>query len=365
MPILWRTIFKNYLKVFFLCIFGFLALLILMRMQQIARFATLGTGATKFALFILYQFPAILPTAIPISALISSAILMNRMSQTQELTSLRAQGISIKEILYPIKVISLFLLLINLFIVSELTPKTRIKSKNLIYQASATNPLLLMSLNKMTKLKNSYADLNLKSGGKRADELLFAFINPKTSRLNLILADELRVEDGGMLIGENVAFVSNFDSKSTDGFDHLIVENYGQIENSSLAIANLMHESDVRKLSVQKLGIKELAIKTLFEKEDKQTKQVIIELCRRLYLALITFSFSILGAIFSIQIGRGQRLRGMFAIIALTLVALSAYIVGKSNGSNLQLALLVYLTPHALIAFATVYRRYRLDRGVA
>ena len=152
-PILWRYLLKNYLKVFFLSIFTFICILLLMRMQEIARFATLGSSIGSLFLFILLQFPLILPLAIPLSALIASILLVSRLNYSHELTSLRSQGLSLKEILYPLKFVSLFLDLLNFIVASEITPTTRLKGKNLIYQATAHNPLVLLKMNKFHKQK--------------------------------------------------------------------------------------------------------------------------------------------------------------------------------------------------------------------
>ena len=65
----------------------------MLRFKDIARFAALSADGVKTGLFVLYQFPHILPIAIPISALIASFLLFQRLSKTYELTALRASGV--------------------------------------------------------------------------------------------------------------------------------------------------------------------------------------------------------------------------------------------------------------------------------
>ncbi|MCF7852710.1 MAG: LptF/LptG family permease [Simkaniaceae bacterium] len=364
MPILWRYLLKNYFRVFLLSIFVFLSILVLMRMQEIARFATLGTAPSVIALFILLQFPIILPLAIPISALISSTILMMRLCQSHELTSLRVQGLSVKDILYPIKMTAFFLTLFNFVIVSELTPTTRLKSKNLMYQATAQNPLLLMQTNKITKVKNAYTDLHVIKSGKSAENLIFSFLNPSSKKMNLIMADQLNVEDQGILIGEQVHLISHLKTKQENGFDHLVIENYDRIENSSLAIASLLHQTDIKRLSLQRLRIKPLLIKMFVEKERGQLFRCILEISRRTFLSWITYAFTMLGAIFSIQIGRTKRKTGVLWILLLSSLTFAFYLIAKSTAKNHAWALIFYLIPLCSILIANRLYRFKIERGL-
>src|SRR3990167_1572836 len=84
MPILWRYLFKEYLKVFFLSILAFICILLITRLKQIAGFATLASGFISLILFVFYQIPYILPIAISISCLISSVILFQKMSNIKD-----------------------------------------------------------------------------------------------------------------------------------------------------------------------------------------------------------------------------------------------------------------------------------------
>src|SRR4051812_38356814 len=102
MPILWRYALQSYLRVFFLSVCTFITVLIVARFKEIARFTALTGDWSKTGLFIVYQIPSILPIAIPISALIASLLLFQRLSRTYELTALRASGLSLSTILTPL-----------------------------------------------------------------------------------------------------------------------------------------------------------------------------------------------------------------------------------------------------------------------
>ena len=362
-PILWRYLLKNYLKVFFLSIFTFIFILLLMRMQEIARFATLGSSIGSLFLFVLMQFPLILPLAIPLSALIASILLVGRLNHSDELTSLRSQGLSLKEILYPLKFVSLFLALLNFVVASEITPTTRLKGKNLIYQATAHNPLVLLKMNKMTKLKGSYAEMSMNTDPKEAKDLIFGFINPKSKRTNLILAESVTVKDQGILIGKNIGFISSPPSKDETTFDHLVIENCGKIENSSYLIASLLHESEMKRLSNQKLRIRPLIIRTFTTGSFKEKRTCILEIFRRGFLGLATYSFTMLGAVLSIQIGRKKSKKGLFNITLIASIALISYLLAKAS-SNLFFGLTGFIAPHLAIYFILKRHRKQIESGV-
>src|SRR5271167_846396 len=122
MPIIWRYLLRSYFQVFSLCVSSFISMLLVLRFQDIARFATSGTSNYNIVLFTLLQIPYILPIAIPVSCLIASMILFQRLSQSHELTAFRTCGIGLKEISTPLVFAGLFLTLVNLTIACELAP---------------------------------------------------------------------------------------------------------------------------------------------------------------------------------------------------------------------------------------------------
>src|SRR3972149_1219366 len=131
MPIFWRYLLKSYFKVLGLSLSIFIAILLVTKLREIAEFASCSSGPSSIILFTLYQIPQILPFAISISALISSVILFQRLSQTSELTAIRANGLSLNAILSPLFFASLFLSFLNFYVASELAPRSYFKSKEI------------------------------------------------------------------------------------------------------------------------------------------------------------------------------------------------------------------------------------------
>ena len=74
-PILWRYLLTQYIKVLSLATAAFLTILFVTKLKQIAQFATLGNEGGSILFFAANLIPYVLPFTLPISCLISSILL--------------------------------------------------------------------------------------------------------------------------------------------------------------------------------------------------------------------------------------------------------------------------------------------------
>src|SRR5690242_543580 len=185
MPILWRYILRNFFQVFLLCVASFIGVLLVLRFQEIARFAASGAPLLKVLLFLLLQIPYILPIAIPVSCLIAAMLLLQKLSHMHELTALRACGLGLKPIITPILFAGVLLSAVNFTIACELTPRSRAVTKTLIYEMAATNPLFLLQKESLLKLKHVFMDMKVLKASKYAEDVVLVLKNTSTQRLAL------------------------------------------------------------------------------------------------------------------------------------------------------------------------------------
>ena len=188
MPILWRYALHSYFRVFSLSICTFIAVLIISRFKDIARFTALTGDFSKTVLFILYHIPTILPIAIPLSALIASMILFQSFSRSLELIALRASGLSLPRIIAPLLALSIVLSFVNFLICAEIAPHCRREGKTLLYHETSENPLLLLQRQKLVKMKNTLIDMEVKDDNTTKN--LTMIIPNKGSDLSLIHISE-------------------------------------------------------------------------------------------------------------------------------------------------------------------------------
>src|ERR1700722_5509245 len=172
MPILWRYVLRHFFQVFFLCVGSFIGILLVLRFQEIARFAASGAPKLKILLFMLLQIPYILPMAIPISCLIASMLLLQKWSHLHELTALRACGLGLKPIITPLLFAGVALSAINFVIVREFTPRCRGMTKTLVYEMAAANPLFLLQKESLLKLKHVFIDMKVLKASKFAQNVV-------------------------------------------------------------------------------------------------------------------------------------------------------------------------------------------------
>lgn len=362
MPHLWRLLLKNYFQVFFLCVMGFISVLLVTRVQEIARLAALNSELGKIFLFTLFQIPYILPIAIPISGLISAILLLQRLSHTQELTAFRASGISVKTLAAPLLLAAFVLSVVNFAIVAEVTPRCRLLSHNLLQNAATINPLFLMKKSKMLKLQDSYVDMKMTHLGKEAKDIFFAVKNESNDRLSLMTAKKFLVEDN-LMTGKNVTIISNI-AEEEDQYDSLIIENQDMMSTSATALSGLM------KKSTHRIGMEHLPMTTLLktfsdqEVKAKTVKRAQFEFCRRLFFPLITFAFTLLGFSLGMQIGRGKKKRGLYWAILLSSFTFICSIAAKSFQLTPHKVIFFYALPLPFLFFASYWFQRRILGGV-
>lgn len=361
MPILWKYLLKNYFKVFFLSVTGFISVLLVMRVQEIARFATLNTSFTSVVLFTLYQLPYILPFAIPISGLLASFLLTQSMSHSHELTSLRASGFPLKILNTPLLLSAGFLSLANFMIVSELSPFCRLKSASLLYDTVSSNPLILFKKNKFVNIPDSFVDLKFTDRERMAKDFIFVFLDPAMKKLSLVTANHLALE-GPLLIGKELNTLSVLQNHPT--FDDILIENQETMHINAKDLSSLLQKSK-QALNYDYLSTKGCILHILAASTPRHiAKEGLFELYKRLFFAFIPITFVFLGTHFGISIGREKNSKKLRATCLLTLLLFICYLVGKAMHESPKLALLAYLIPHAFIIYLSIRNCRKLERGV-
>lgn len=227
MPIIWRDLITHFLKIALACVFAFVAILLTMQLDEIAHFAALGAPPVYLLYFTLHQVPYILPIALPISCLIASLLLIQRLSATHELTALRASGFSLLNILSPIILTAAFLSVANFWIASELATQSHLQTNLLKSELRSINPLLLLHNKHLMRLKGFYFEaLGDSQVGESASDVVFAIPNQQQGRIHLMIAKNLKTAPT-LFVGQDVAIVTGSPGEKEEEYDHLLIENMG------------------------------------------------------------------------------------------------------------------------------------------
>lgn len=302
--------------------------------------------------------------AIPISCLIASLILFQRLSRSHELTAFRASGIGLLRIAYPLFLAGATLSLLNFTIISEIAPKCRALSKSLAYEMTAVNPLSLLQKDTLVKLKNTYFDMKVLKSGKYAQDIIFIMRNLSNQRLGLLTAKELSL-DGDFLTGKSVTFISSIDSKKAENFDHLVIENQTEMRTKTEELSQFLHPSNWHfnfdYLTVRMIRAKKAAEKNDSDKIPYKTYQ---EIARRSTLSLAALTFTLIGTFFGMEIGRGRSKKGIFWALALAALFMISFVTAKSMKRATLTPILCYLLPHPIIAYFSVRYFKKISRGL-
>jgi len=363
MPILWRYLLRNYIRVFLLCVTGFISILLVTRFRDIARFAATGAPKLYILKFIGYQVPFILPFAIPISCLIAAILLFQNMSRCHELTALRVSGLGLRPILFPLLISGGFLAILNFTIVSEVAPRCHSLSKGLAYQMTAINPLCLLQKQTLIKLKNAYVDMKVLKSGKYAEDVIFIMRNSTNGRLGLMLAKKLSLKDTE-LTGSDVTFISSIDPKKSNCYDHLVIENQSKMQTGAAQLVQYLRKSDWN-VNYDYLNLRTLQAKYAVEKGlgEKFNSRALQELAKRISLGLAAFTFTLVGIAFGIEISRVQKLRKLLWAIGLLAFYLIAFVAAKSMKHNWLPSIILFLAPHPIVLFFCLRNLGQITRG--
>lgn len=372
MPTLWRYLLTDYFKVLILSASGFIAILLTSRLEEIAHFAAFGPTFKLVLLYTLYQIPYILPIAIPVSCLISSILLMSRLSTTHELTALRSAGFSLKTIITPLLFAAAWITLLNFYVVSELATDAHLKSNLLKNELRSINPLLILNNKHLTRMRGIYFDtLGPSKNRQKASELILAMPNKENGGINLLLTRKLNVSKKNF-IAEGVTLLSPL-SKREHGFGELLVENIGKLESSIEDFSHFTQKNKIGTLSNDRLNLGLLLIRLKEQIRAKNSSSwarqnlylTYAEIIRRLSATLAPFTFTLLGLSYGIRLGRGKNAKKVFVPILLASLYLTCFFAAKAVEKTFILSSLLYLLPHFFILIFSIFAIKRVTRGIA
>jgi len=379
-PIIWRHLLGQYLKVFAICVIAFVGVLLSTRLDEIAKFATMGAESRIVLLFALYQIPYILPIAIPISCVISSIILFQQLSHTQQLTAMRASGLALRQITFPILFAGAFLSLANFYIVSELATSSHLATRQLENRLKSLNPIVLLNNTHLLAMKGFYVNVMGSSrSGEMASDVIMAMNNRHQGRLNLMAARNIAASTEE-ITGNDVSLITSSAPKEKNSFDHLVIENIGSFTTPIEDYTKVLKNEGWR-LSVDHLKMSLLIVRTrevmkklahAKKRDDLQKIRTLqrrangcfAEISRRLSVACAVFTFTLMGCSFGMGISRHPSKRGVSFVVGLAAMYLASFFMGKSVDHLFIPSTCLYTVPLAITIILSIWNLKRVTKGV-
>lgn len=377
-PTLWKYLIKNWVGIFCTALLGIVILLLSTRLEEVARFISLGASAEKIALFIVLQIPYVLQIAIPVSGCLAGFLLFARMSSSGELIAARSVGYSLKELVAPLFIISSIGSLCMFGAMFDIAANCHFAAKKLEHDVRTEEPLALLQGNQSLGGQSYLLDLegSLRTGSS-AKNFIACFTTTEQGRLKIFLADEV-FNRKGLLEANNFLALSTEKPKNPQTPGSLLIE---QAESKQTPTSHL-HEfvekthwkinPDHCSLSVvfaRTQDLKQAISKALYmdeavKKEIKELGKFITEPYRRFSLSIGLMTLTMAGAMAGVHIGRHKK-RGRFLLpLVLFGVFMACYLAGK-NLDNLPIpAILCYLLPHPFLLAAAWELKKQTELGI-
>jgi lipopolysaccharide export system permease protein len=372
MPVIWKYLIVNFLRVFGLTVGAFLAILLASRLEEIAHFASFGAEFLLILLFTLFQIPYILPIAIPIACLISAILLMQRLSTDQELTAIRAAGFSLKEITTPLLLTAFAISLLNFYCVSEIATLSHYKSNLLKNELKSVNPLLLLHNKHLLRTKGMFFEtLGPSKLGQSASDVILALPNQNDRNLRMVIAKKLQVTPE-VISADQLTLIAPLSQALETGYAPLLMENISVGELKLKDFSSLI-DKKIAKLTLDSLSMGYLLIKwrewkALYANDPtpenkKAIRSLRSEIARRFSLGFAPLSLTLLGIAFGIGVSRIRSRGALVLPIFLTALFLSCFFAAKAMENRPGLAMPLYLAPQVLIIIASVRKLDRISHG--
>jgi len=128
--ILDRYIIKKFLTIFLLIFFSLISVFIIITFfEQIDEISQHNKTINQFLSYLLYRIPEFIHYSLPICAMASSLLCLGFLTKTNEITAMKASGMSIYRIIVPVVVLSLFVSVMSFYLQEYVTPYTNKKAE--------------------------------------------------------------------------------------------------------------------------------------------------------------------------------------------------------------------------------------------
>jgi lipopolysaccharide export system permease protein len=378
MPMLWQHIMKEYLKALGIALFGISTLLLSTKLEEIARFISLGASFLKIFYFVILQIPYILQIALPLSSLVAGFMVFSQLSTSGELTAMRAAGYSLKTILTPVALLSALLGVFTMGAIFDLCAKSHFAAKKLEFDIRDEEPLAFVQ-NSHFFAKHGVA-LELKGSlhtQKKAKDLLFC-IPTAGDRLSLIVMETAHAAPK-ILTGNGFTLISSKAPTSKDVFGSLLIENAEEKRTPTDCVHELAQKRTWKPLPDNFSLSVIRSVKALLQKQisaaqyqGKSTKKLSLllnkftaEPYRRLSLSFAIFSLTLVGSICAIKVGRSSnRIMKISGPIIGFIFFIACYLAGKNLDAIAPLAIVCFFLPHPILLMAVRSLAHRIEHGV-
>src|SRR5450759_434026 len=363
-----RYIFKEIAFSFIIILFVLTFVLLMGKILQIMDLiVNKGISVFTIAKLISFLLPAFMLFTVPIALLIAILIAMGRLSADNEITVLKASGVSMTQIYYPVAIASLITFIITIIVGYLLVPQSNFATKRLLFTIAQQN-----------------ASIGIKEKVFNADFkgiLLYAEkIPPKGDFMeNVLISDNHIKGEQNTILAKKAYLVADADSMTVmlrleSGSIHSVspdLKNYRKIDFKIYDI-NLDLSSAISGISENSKTSVEMTMGDLMEKMRKPgldkaaIRELAIEVHKKFSIPLSCIFFGLLALPLGIKSHRAVKSRG----VAVAIIVVSIYYLLRIGGEAfvetgyLSPEVGVW-TPNIIFVLFSIYLFYMADREIS
>jgi lipopolysaccharide export system permease protein len=369
-------------------VFTFVLLLSNVLKEILGLLMTGQVGIVTIILAIGLLIPFVLVFALPMGLLTATLLVFGRFSADNELTAVRASGISLVSLISPVLGLSLLLSGVCAWINMEIAPQCRVAYKKLLLTAGLNRSVMMVPEKTFIKdFKNKIIYVDSVDGPNLKDILIYNLeddkvesyirasegklqVDKKTSTVTVQLTDAWRVGNiegrstpqpvySEMLTITTNSLFGKLGEERIKVTDMSLSQLWSEQENLEKRIAS---PGAIEKVSREELPAK---LKELEQQRDELTLPIKIQIHRQFSFSFACIGFTLLGIPLGIRAHRRETTFGIAGALVLVLLYYSFFIVGQSLGTRPELfPYLILWLPNFIFQAVGAILLWRANRGI-
>lgn len=154
-----------------------------------------GLDSAVIAELLLYVSTTLVPMALPLAVLLASIMTFGNLGENYELIALKAAGISLFRVMYPLIVLTIFMTIFAFFFSNNVLPVANLKASVLLYDIKHQKPELSIKEGVFTNLEGysiKVASID-KESGMMHDLIIYNHSKEKSSNNEVTIADSGKI----------------------------------------------------------------------------------------------------------------------------------------------------------------------------
>lgn len=300
---------------------------------KVLDYVSQGIPFSTFCRFTLYILPIILTFTVPWAVMVAVMLVFGRMSADNEITAMRACGVSIMQIVSPIMIITVFLTALCLYLQVEVGPPLLGRSRELMGEAVVNQPLAMFEPGKPIAYENTIIYIEDKEG----DDTILG-VQLYTLANSTTVAQDISAVRGKVSVDkeQQTLIIRLFDCLVTDKKADK-TNTIDRFYSSELEFRFYYgKQTNSRRIQIKPKYMKLsdiMGIIRLTKQWNKDSTPLEVELNQRIAFALSPIAFLLLGLPLAIRTSRRETSVGLFLSVILAGIFFLSIILCESLDS--------------------------------